>query len=373
MINRQLVHDFEARLKQGKALILMGPRQVGKTTLIKMAVKSKKKVLWLNADDYFVQEMFEKPSVATFKQRFGDAEIVVIDEAQRISDVGVKLKLITDELKNIQLIATGSSAFELANKINEPLTGRKWEYQLYPLSFKEMADHHGLMEEERLLQHRLIYGYYPEVVNAKGNEKEILQQLTDSFLFKDVLIWDKIKKPEKLIKLLQALAFQVGSQVSYNELSQLVQLDKETIEKYIMLLEQCFVIYRLGSFTRNLRNELKNTRKIYFYDNGIRNALIANFQPFELRTDKGALWENFLISERLKQNKYNKRWVNAYFWRTHAQQEVDFIEDTDGQLYAFEFKWKDNGKNKITRAFSTGYPNAILKTITKENYLEFVL
>ena len=285
--------------------MLFGPRQVGKTTLLESLVKEKKNVRWLNADDSDVQVIFDLPSSSVLKREFANVKILVIDEAQRIKDVGMKLKLITDQLKDIQLIVTGSSAFELANKVNEPLTGRKWEYHLYPISYEEMVNHHGLLEERRLLNHRLVYGYYPDVVTASGDEKQILKQLSDSYLYKDILIWGKIKKSEKLVKLLQALAFQLGNQVSYNELAKTVGLDNETIESYIQLLEQAFIIFRLGSFNRNLRTELKKSRKIYFYDNGIRNALIANFQQVELRQDIGALWENFLISERMKYNAYH--------------------------------------------------------------------
>ena len=291
----------------------MGARQVGKTTLIKDLFRDSDKTLWLNGDEIDVQALFENVSSTQLKHIFGNKKYVIIDEAQRIKDIGVKLKLITDQLPEIQLIATGSSSFELANLVNEPLTGRKWEYKMYPISFAEMVNHHGLLDEKRLISHRLVYGYYPDVVNNPGSEKEILKQLSDSYLYKDILMWEQIKKPEKLLKLLQALAFQVGSQVAYSELGQICGLDSKTIEKYIILLEQCFVIFRLGSFNRNLRNELKNSKKIYFYDNGIRNALIADFSLAEMRQDIGALWENFVISERRKKLEYNSIWKNSWF------------------------------------------------------------
>ena len=373
MIGRIIKKTIQKRLFSGKAILLFGPRQVGKTTLLETFVKDQENVLWLNADETDVQVLFERPSSTLFKKEFANVKILIIDEAQRIKDVGIKLKLITDQLKDVQLIVTGSSAFELANKLNEPLTGRKWEYQLYPLSYEEMVNHHGLLNERRLLSHRLVYGYYPDVVTANGDEKEVLRQLSDSYLYKDLLIWNKIKKSDKLVKLLQALAFQLGNQVSYNELGKVVGLDNETIESYIQLLEQSFVIFRLGSFNRNLRTELKKSRKIYFYDNGIRNALIANFQSIELRQDIGALWENFLVSERMKYNAYHNRWVKRYFWRTSAQQEVDYLEETDGQLYGFEFKWNTKKNATISRAFSNGYPDAITKIITPDNYEGFVM
>ena len=257
------------------------------------------------------------------KYIFGNKKYVVIDEAQQIKDIGSKLKLITDELPEIQLIATGSSSFDLANRVNEPLTGRKWEYKMYPVSFAEMVMHHGLLEEKRLIPHRLVYGYYPDVVNNPGDEKEILKQLSDSYLYKDILMWEHIKKPDKLLKLLQAIAFQIGNQVSYSELGQICGIDSKTVEKYIVLLEQCFVIFRLGSFSRNLRNELKSSRKIYFYDNGIRNAIIADFSLAENRHDIGALWENYIISERHKKIEYDLLWRHSWFWRTSDQKEID--------------------------------------------------
>jgi len=373
MIGRIITDTIQKKIFSGKAILLFGPRQVGKTTLLETFVNDKENVLWLNADEQDVQALFERPSSTVFQKEFANVKILIIDEAQRIKDVGLKLKLITDQLKDIQLIVTGSSAFELANKLNEPLTGRKWEYHLYPLSYEEMVSHHGLLEERRLLKHRLVYGYYPDVVTANGNEKEVLKQLSDSYLYKDLLIWNKIKKSEKLVKLLQALAFQLGNQVSYNELGKIVGLDNETIENYIQLLEQSFVIFRLGSFSRNLRTELKKSRKIYFYDNGIRNALIANFQTIELRQDVGALWENFLVSERMKYSAYHNRWVKRYFWRTSAKQEVDYLEETDGQLYGFEFKWNTKKNVRISRAFTNGYPDAITRVITPDNFEDFVM
>ncbi len=373
MIARLLEDTITKRLFEGKAIIIMGPRQVGKTTLLQNLVKNKEDVRWLYADEQDVQALFANPSSTQLKKEFGNATLIVIDEAQRIKDIGIKLKLITDQVKEVQLLVTGSSAFELANEINEPLTGRKWEYKLFPLSFEEMVNHHGLLTEKRLLTHRLIYGYYPDVVLANGNEKEVLNQLSDSYLYKDLLSWNQIKKSDKLVKLLQALAYQLGNQVSYNELSNLVGLDNETIESYIQLLEQAYIIFRLGTYRRNLRTELKKSRKIYFYDNGIRNALIANFQIADLRQDMGALWENFMVAERMKYNAYHKNWVNRYFWRTTAQQEVDYLEEGNGQLWATEFKWSAHTKGKITKAFTNAYPDAITQVISPDNFEEFVM
>lgn len=373
MVERVIKNSILKKLGLGKAIIIMGARQVGKTTVLKELFGASDEVLWLNGDESDVRNLFENISSTRLSAIIGNKKVVVIDEAQRIEDIGLKLKLITDNMDGVQLIATGSSSFDLANKVNEPLTGRKWEYKMYPVSFAEMTSHHGLLEEKRMLPHRLVYGYYPEVVVNAGDEREILKQLSESYLYKDVLMWEQIKKPDNLLKLLQALALQLGSQVSYNELGQLCGLDSKTVEKYIVLLEQAFVIFRLGAFSRNLRNELKRSRKIYFYDNGIRNALIANFTIAENRSDIGALWENFLIAERMKNNNYAGRWANSWFWRTVQQKEIDYIEEEDGLLSAFEFKWNERVKAKIPAQFEEAYPSSVFKVVTPQNVEEFLL
>lgn len=372
MINRLLANIIEKKLNLGKAIIILGSRQTGKTSLLKSIFESKEGVLFMNGDDSDIRNLFSNITATRLKAIIGNNQYLVIDEAQRIQDVGLKFKLITDQMPGVQLIASGSSAFELANKLNEPLTGRKWEYRMFPLSFKEMVDHHGFMEENRLLPHRLLYGYYPDVVNHQGSEKEVLKQLSESFLYKDILLMDQVKRPEALVRLLQALAFQVGSQVSYNELAQTCALDPKTVEKYITLLEQTFVIFKLGSLSRNLRNELKKSRKIYFYDNGVRNALIANFNQIENRADVGALWENFLISERMKFNHYSNRWVNSWFWRTTDQAQVDYVEETDGKMFAYEFKWNSNAKSKISKTFQSAYRDAECRLVNPSNFETFL-
>lgn len=349
MIKRTLETTIQSRLFKNKAIILMGPRQVGKTTLIKTLFNDRDDILWLNGDEQDVRDLFENISSTRLKAIIGTNKIVVIDEAQRISDIGIKLKLITDQIKDVQLVATGSSSFELANLINEPLTGRKWEYKLLPVSFEEMSNQNGLLEEKRMLQQRMIYGYYPEIVTNPGNEKELLAQLADSYLYRDILTLDKVKKTDKIIRLLQALAFQIGSEVSYNELAQLCGLDSKTVEKYVTLLEQSYIIFRLGSFSSNLRNELRYSRKIYFTDNGIRNAVLGNFTQLESRTDAGALFENFAISERMKLLAYHNPFSHSWFWRTTAKQEIDYIEQIDGKMSAFEFKWNPKRKHRRHR------------------------
>ena len=373
MVVRTLEKIIKNRLNSGKAIVLLGARQVGKTTLLKTLFTEVQDVLWLNGDELDVQSLFENGSADRLKAIFGNKKIVVIDEAQRITDIGLRLKLITDQIPEVQLIATGSSAFELANQVNEPLTGRKWEYKMFPISFGEMVSHHGLLQEKRMIPHRMVYGYYPEVVNNAGSEKEILKQLSDSYLYKDILLWDKVKKPEGLLKLLRGLAFQVGAQVSYNELSQLCGLDAKTVEKYIVLLEQTYIIFRLGSFSRNLRSELKFSRKIYFYDNGIRNALIANFNQIELRQDIGALWENFVLSERMKKLHYTQDWSNSWYWRTKEQKEIDYIEESEGQLKAYEFKWNPKAKTKIPKLFLETYVGSEFQVIHKDSLEDFLL
>ncbi len=326
----------------------------------------------MNGDDPETRLLLENITTTKWQRVIGNHKILVLDEAQRISDIGIKLKLITDQISGVQVVASGSSAFELANKINEPLTGRKWHFHLFPLSFGEMEKHHGFMEENRRLSDRLIYGYYPEVVSNPGQERELLTQLTDSYLYKDILLWERIKKPEKLIKLLQALAFQLGNEVSFHELGQITDLDNQTVENYITLLEQTFIIFRLQPLSRNLRKELKSKRKIYFYDNGIRNAIIAQFQPIELRQDIGPLWENWLISERLKILHYNNIPANTFFWRTMDQQEIDYVEERDGKMWAWEFKWNPSAKVSFSKTFTNAYPQNELSFVHRDNYFDFL-
>jgi predicted AAA+ superfamily ATPase len=373
MIVRKVQESIKKRINDKKIIVIMGARQIGKTTLLKSLFDNDSSVLFLNGDEPDIQTVFENANSTLLKNIFGDKRIVVIDEAQRIKNIGLKLKLINDSISDVKVFVSGSSSLDLANKINEPLTGRKWEHMMFPISFGEMVDYHGLLEEKRLITHRLIYGYYPEVVMNAGSEKAILRQLSDSYLYKDIFMWEQVKRPEKLVKLLQALAYQIGSQVSFSELAQICGLDVKTIERYIGLLEQCFVVFRLGSFSRNLRNELKFSRKIYFYDNGIRNALIADFSSAQIRRDIGMLWENFLVSERKKKIAYDEFWCSSYFWRTVEQKEIDYLEEFDGKMNAYEFKWNDELKYKIPKQFTNSYPDVSVKVITQSNVHEFLL
>jgi len=351
---------------------MLGPRQVGKTTLLQNEFRNEK-TLWLNGDEVDVRTQLSNTTSTALKSLIGDAKRVIIDEAQRIENIGLTLKLLHDQIPNVKVIATGSSSFDLANSINEPLTGRKWEFKLYPISVEEMIQHHGLLEEQRLLHHRLVYGFYPDVINSPGSEKDILMQLSDSYLYKDILTWEDVKKPQKLEKLVQALAFQVGQEVSYHEVAQMTGLNNETVLRYVELLEKAFVVFRLPSLSRNLRNEIKKGRKIYFYDLGIRNAVIRQLNPVLLRNDIGALWENFLIVERMKHLSYHpEKYSNQYFWRTHAQQEVDYIEDYNGVLHAYEFKWNAKKNSRLSKSFDNAYPNSEFLNVSQENYLEFI-
>lgn len=369
-IPRQIGQELKER--NGKAKIILGPRQTGKTTLLHHIFDGDKSVLWYSGDEPDDVAQFEGVTSTRLKTMFGESSTVIIDEAQKIPDIGTKIKLITDNIKNVNIIATGSSSFELANRISETLTGRKREFHLFPLSFMELSDHLSVREEKRLLSHRLVYGYYPEVITSPGKEREVLGEIINSYLFKDILMWNRIQKSDKLLKLLQALAFQAGREVSYNELGRITELKNDTVESYITILERAFIIFRLPAFSRNLRKELKRSRKIFFYDNGVRNALISNFKSIELRDDVGQLWENYLVSERIKQNSYKKRYCNKYFWRTTDQQEIDYIEESDGSLLACEFKWGDVKKVKIPKIFEETYPDSSSVIINRDNYDEFI-
>lgn len=352
----------------------MGARQVGKTTLLKQVFSTDSSdVLWMSGDEPDVRGMFENMTSTRLRSIIGNHRVVIIDEAQRIEDIGIKLKLIIDQIPSVQLMATGSSSFELANKINEPLTGRKWEYKLFPLSFNELVNETNLLEEKRMVPHRMVYGSYPDVVTHPGKEVAILRELTESYLYKDILEFERIHKPEKLTKLLQALAYQVGAEVSYNELSQLCGLDAKTVASYISILEQAFIIFRLGTFSRNLRNELKNSRKIYFYDNGIRNALIGNFSQVENRTDVGALFENYAIAERMKRKEYLMDYARSWFWRNTNKQEIDYIEEKDGKIHAYELKWNPKRKASAPLSFRNAYPDADFTVINRDNIEDLLL
>ncbi len=371
MITRAIETLFHEKMQDHKVVILTGPRQVGKTTFLKNYFDTKN-ASWFNADEADIREILSNHNTTYIKQIIGNNKIMIIDEAQRVENIGILLKIIHDQLTDVKVVVTGSSSFEMANTINEPLTGRKWELNMYPISAVELIRHNGLIDEKRLLAHRLIYGSYPDVVNNPGAEREILQELSESYLYRDMLTWHDIKKPQVLEKLVQALAFQIGNEISYHELGQLTGLNHETVQRYMDLLQKAFILFQLPSFNRNLRNELKKSKKVYFYDLGIRNSVIKNFNPINLRNDKGALWENYLIIERMKQKSYHRLFSNDYFWRTHAQQEIDYIEEYNGILHAYEFKWNKHKKIKFSKSFQNAYPDSERKGITLDNYLDFL-
>ena len=375
MYKRDLQSVIQERCFQGKAIILLGARQVGKTTLLKKIIQEQHvEALYLNCDEPQTVVALTNCNLKELQMIVGANKFVVIDEAQKVNNIGLTLKLIVDNMPDVQVIATGSSAFELRNCLNEPLTGRKYEYQMFPISSKEIYQSSGYLDLKGLLETRLIYGSYPDILNHANDARELLRMLTDSYLYKDILATDNLRKPDILDKLLRALAFQVGGEVSYNELAQTVGTDSKTVERYIELLEKCYIIFRLHGLSRNLRNELKKAKKIYFYDNGVRNAVIQQFAPLELRNDAGALWENFFISERVKRNHYQLNYCNTYFWRTKSQSEIDYIEEQNGQMTVFEMKWNPKKANtSIPEAFLKAYDVKETVIITPDNYLDYLL
>lgn len=369
MFSRFLENSITKKLNKGKAIVVVGARQVGKTTLIK-SILNEKDYLFLDADDPTTRSLLTNPNTEQIRTIIGNKKLIFIDEAQRIQGIGLTLKIITDQFKEVQLLVSGSSSFDLGNELNEPLTGRKWEYEMYPISWEEYEEKVGFLKSEQQLENRLLYGFYPDVINHQGEEKNVLSNLVNSYLYRDILAFSTIRKPEVLEKLLQALALQIGSEVNYNELSKTVGINKDTIQKYIEILEKGYIVFRLNSFSRNIRNEIKQNRKIYFYDNGVRNMIIGNFNSLDLRIDKGALWENFLISERKKQNSYKSTFAKMYFWRTRQQQEIDYVEEKKGKLTAYEFKWSKK-KVKLPENFMKTY-NADAHIIDKTNFRDFV-
>ena len=376
MIQRTLQKVLEQYVGKGKAILLIGARQVGKSTLFRMLTDSVSEdtLLWLNCDLQNVRDILANPSLATLQLLLAHKSVVVIDEAQRVADVGMTLKLIVDNFPHIQLLVTGSSALDLHNRLNEPLTGRKIEYRLYPISTGELYAAKGLIGLNELFERRLIYGSYPDVLLGALPPEKTLLELAESYLYKDILEMEGIRKSSVLQKLLVALALQIGSEVSYNELSRIVGIDSKTVEKYIDVLEKCYIVFRLNSFSRNIRTELTKSKKIYFYDLGVRNAVLRSFAPLELRLDNGALWENFFIAERLKYNHYADRLVNAYFWRTSDKQEIDYVEEVNGELYLFEMKWNaKKQKTKLPNLFVETYHPKEAHVITPENYLLFLI
>lgn len=372
MIHRIIQDRLESAFARRKVITILGPRQVGKSTLLAQLASQGKRVGMLNCDNADERLSLTGKSSTELRQLVEPYDIFLIDEAKRVRNIGLTLKMICDLRLSTIVVVTGSSSFDLADEINEPAPGRLLEYKLLPLSLPEMANATSRIDEQRLLQTRMIFGLYPEVVTAPEFARDTLINLVNNYLYRDALSFRGMRKPEALMRLVQALALQVGSEVSYNELALTVGVDKSTIDNYITLLEKCFIVFKLSSYSRNARNEIKKGRKIYFVDNGIRNAVLANFAPLELRNDCGMLWENLMMSERLKRNAYNRSYALQYFWRTHDQKKIDLVEELDGRLTAFEFKWNERKKAVMPGEFARNYPGSDFRVVTRDNFWEFL-
>lgn len=376
LIPRYIYSDLIKSLQSGKIVLLMGARRVGKTTLLKQAQNDfGGKTMFYNCDDPQVRDQFTDISLHQLQQLLRDTDLVIFDEAQRIKNIGITLKLIADELSDKRVLVSGSSSLELANEINEPLTGRKKTFHIYPISFLELSQYHDNDQTKTAsyLDQAMIFGTYPVLfdLSTQQDKTEYLLEITQDYLYKDALEYQDIRNPEQLRKLLTALALMIGNEVSFTELANTVGVDQKTVIRYVDLLEKSYVIFRLPALSRNLRKEINKSRKIYFYDVGVRNALLRNFNGFELRNDRGAVWENFLISERIKRDRYQRIFKNYYFWRTYDQKEIDFIEEIGGQLKGFEFKWSKD-KMIVAKEFLETYVGSSVELVNKDSFMEFV-
>jgi predicted AAA+ superfamily ATPase len=375
LIKRELQERIEARLSPGKVILIFGPRRVGKTFLINEIVKqSTDQRLVLNGEDAITLALLAERSIANYRNLLNNIDLLIIDEAQNVPEIGKVLKLIVDEVPQVKVIASGSSSFDLLNKTGEPLTGRSFSFLLFPISQRELSGIENMLETRQNLELRLVYGSYPEIVTMKDNalRADYLKELVNAYLFKDLLSLDGIRNAGKLRGMLTLLAFQTGNEVSMTEIGSQLGLNKNTIDKYLDLLSKVFIIHRLGGYSSNLRKEISKNSKWYFYDNGIRNALISNFNPLSIRQDAGQLWENYMISERLKKRQYQSEPVNLHFWRTYDGQEIDLVETDTDSLKAFEIKWKDK-KVKIPGAWQRAYPDAPFTIINPDNYLDWII
>ncbi len=370
-LNRYAQDSIKNWFYKGKALVITGARQVGKTTMLQNMLSSEPNVLWLNADEAIIRERLKNPDLNSLKGLIGNYRMVVFDEIQRIPNAGLLLKLLVDNFKEVQFIATGSSALNISETIFEPLTGRHFLFHLYPFSMAELYQGKSEFEVEQQLAFHLVYGNYPEICTNRADAEMLLKNLSDQYLYKDVLVWKDIRKPELLDKLLKLLAYQIGSEVSMNELSNHLQVKSETVESYINLLEKSFVIFRLHAYSTNARKEVTKMSKILFWDNGIRNAIIGNYDDLSLRNDIGQLWENFIISERMKMNAWQQSDIKSYFWRNYNQSEVDYVEMHKKELSAFEFKWNTHKTHKISKAFTHSYPDAKTDVVTPVHFIDF--
>lgn len=375
-IHRGFLTQVRKKLRPNKVVLLLGARRVGKTKFIQHFLKQyqEEEYLKLNGEDVSDAELLQLRTVQNYKRLLQNIKLLVIDEAQHIEHIGQILKLIVDEIEGIHVLVTGSSMFDLNNQLGEPLVGRKYTIHVYPFSQLELSKQENVKTTKDKLEERLVYGSYPELIhiNDWSEKEDYLYEIVNDYLLKDILMYQNIKKSNKIYDLLRLVAFQVGSEVSLHELGNQLQMSKNTVESYLDLLCKVFVLFKAEGFSRNLRKEITKSSKWYFYDNGIRNALIKNFKPLHLRNDIGQLWENYLIYERIKKQAYTKQIVSNYFWRTYDQQELDWLEEQNDQLKAFEFKWSNTKKSKIPRAFEKAYTNASFEVITKDNYLDFI-
>ncbi|MCB2222427.1 MAG: ATP-binding protein [Bacteroidetes bacterium] len=371
---RTLKEKIKSWLFQGKVIILYGPRQVGKTTLANELINEYEGSLYMNCERQPVWELLSSGNLERIRQYLGQAKLVVFDEAQKIPHIGELLKLLIDTYPDIQYVATGSSSFDLTNILSEPLTGRNVKFIMYPISLIELKQHYDPIQQDEMIDNMLLYGSYPDIINRSQEQKEkLLDELTSDYLFKDVLRFENMRRSDILINLLKAIALQAGHEVSLRELSNLLKVSVETVQRYISLLEKSFVLFSLSSFSRNLRNEIAKGKKYFFYDLGIRNSLLQNFIPLSGRNDAGQLWENFCLIERIKYHQTMGTRVNMYFWRTYQQQEIDLIEEHSGKLYAFEFKLNPKHKDKIPATFKKNYPDSEFQIIHRQNYRQFLL
>ena len=373
ILQKQL-ENLKQLVAPGKVIVIYGPRRVGKTTLLQKYIEHENNnILFVNGDDIIVRRYLESQSIHTLQDFVGNHRLLVVDEAQYVEQIGLNLKLIVDHIPGIQVIATGSSSFDLARDMGEPLTGRKYVLKLFPLSQMEISQTEKRHETQANLESRLIYGSYPEVVTMRDNlrREDYLRELIQSYLFKDILVLEGIRYANKLVRLLQLLAFQIGKQVSITELGRQLSMSKNTVERYLDLLEKVFVIYRLSGFSRNLRKEITKSQRYFFYDCGVRNALIGNFNPLAVRNDQGELWENYIVTERMKRQEYLRCTTNSYFWRTYDKKEIDLVEEREGRLFGYEVKWK-NERVKVPRDWTVSYPDASYEVIHRENYLQFI-
>ena len=370
LINRTIQSRIEEYFVPGKVIVLLGPRRVGKTVLVRQIISSiTEPVLFLNGEDINTRELLARKSVPHYLQLLDGRKILIIDEAQKIPDVGAALKLMIDEIAGLRVLITGSSAFDVENRTGEPLTGRKYTFRLYPLSDAEYDQKYSLPERKDKMKERLIYGCYPELLTMSnsGMKAAYLNDLVSSYLLKDILVFENIKKSDKILSLLRLIAFQTGSEISTTEIGRQLGMSENTVSQYLDLLSKVFIIHKVGGFSRNLRKEISKSSKWYFFDNGIRNILVANLNPVELRNDVGQLWENYIISERIKFQQYSGMIVNNFFWRTYDQQEIDWVEERGGQLHAFEFKWSENKHPKAPIGWSKTYPDASYSVVNPDN------